>query len=49
MDKNSILLKKIEQCRKEMLNMSSQYGLTSQAVIQSSQRLDELLNQYQNA
>ncbi|HLR63294.1 MAG TPA: aspartyl-phosphate phosphatase Spo0E family protein [Lentibacillus sp.] len=49
MDNHSILLKKIEEGRHEMLALSRQYGLTSLAVVESSKRLDDLLNQYQNA
>ncbi|SFE18500.1 Spo0E like sporulation regulatory protein [Lentibacillus persicus] len=45
----SILLEKIEKCRLEMLELSKQYGLTSTPVVQSSKRLDDLLNQYENA
>ncbi|HLR81052.1 MAG TPA: aspartyl-phosphate phosphatase Spo0E family protein [Bacillota bacterium] len=41
------LLKEIENCRQEMIQLSNVYGLTSQVVIQSSKRLDELLNKYQ--
>jgi len=40
------LLKEIEQCRREMIKLSNNHGLTSDVVVQSSQRLDELINQY---
>ncbi|RYG74166.1 aspartyl-phosphate phosphatase Spo0E family protein [Lentibacillus lipolyticus] len=49
MDNQSRLSKEIEKSREEMVTMSRQYGRTSQFVIQASQRLDELLNQYQNS
>ncbi|SHF73164.1 aspartyl-phosphate phosphatase Spo0E family protein [Ornithinibacillus halophilus] len=41
------LLKKIEKCRKEMIELSTTYGLTSKKVVQSSKKLDNLLNEYQ--
>jgi len=41
------LLKEIEQCRKEMIKLSIIHGLTSDVVVQSSQRLDRLINEYQ--
>ncbi len=41
------LLTEIEKCRQEMIRLSTVYGLTSQTVIQSSERLDVLLNKYQ--
>jgi len=40
------LLKEIEQCRREMIKLSINHGLTSDVVVQSSQRLDELINEY---
>jgi|GEM_PF-6035530 len=40
------LLKEIEQCREEMIALCSQYGMNADIVIQSSERLDDLLNQY---
>ncbi len=46
MNKSS-LLEQIEQCRKEMITLSDLYGINSDIVIQSSKRLDDLLNQYQ--
>ncbi|WP_234032369.1 aspartyl-phosphate phosphatase Spo0E family protein [Lentibacillus cibarius] len=48
MDNNS-KLKEIEKYRNEMIRTGDKYGLTSPVAIQSSQRLDELLNSYQNA
>ncbi|MUK89327.1 Spo0E family sporulation regulatory protein-aspartic acid phosphatase [Ornithinibacillus sp. L9] len=43
----NILLKKIEKCRREMIALSFSHGLTSEAVVQTSKRLDALLNEYQ--
>lgn len=43
---NPSLLKEIEQCREEMIALCSLYSMTSDVVIQSSVRLDDLLNQY---
>jgi hypothetical protein len=43
----SILLEKIEKCRKEMILLSNQHDLTSEAVVSSSMELDELINLYQ--
>ncbi|SET81640.1 Spo0E like sporulation regulatory protein [Oceanobacillus limi] len=43
----NVLLKKIEKCRREMIALSISHGLTSEAVVQSSKRLDDLLNEYQ--
>ncbi|MFC0302087.1 aspartyl-phosphate phosphatase Spo0E family protein [Virgibacillus soli] len=40
-------MKQIEQCRKEMISLGSEYELTSDVVVQSSKRLDNLLLQYQ--
>lgn len=40
------LLKEIEQRREEMIALCSLYGMNSDIVIQSSERLDDLLNQY---
>jgi len=40
-------MKKIEECREEMISLSSTNELTSEAVIASSVRLDELINKYQ--
>ncbi|GAA0594193.1 hypothetical protein GCM10009001_07890 [Virgibacillus siamensis] len=47
MENNSILLEKIEQCRNEMIILSSDHELTSEIVIESSKKLDDLLNTYQ--
>lgn len=43
----STLLEKIEECRKEMILLSDNHDLTSEAVITSSMKLDELINLYQ--
>lgn len=43
----SLLLEKIEDCRKEMITLSDLYGMTSEVVIQTSKKLDILLNEYQ--
>ncbi|MEN2467931.1 aspartyl-phosphate phosphatase Spo0E family protein [Ornithinibacillus sp. FSL M8-0202] len=45
MDK--LLLQEIEQCRKEMITLSNKYKLTSEVVVETSKKLDNLLNQYQ--
>jgi hypothetical protein len=45
---NASLLKQIEQCRAEMITLSYSYPMTDDVVVQSSKRLDDLLNQYQN-
>lgn len=42
------LLKQIEQCRAEMITLSYSYPMTDDVVVQSSKKLDDLLNQYQN-
>lgn len=44
----SILMKKIEQCRAEMIALSNSYPLTSEVVVKTSMKLDELINEYQN-
>ncbi|HLS09591.1 aspartyl-phosphate phosphatase Spo0E family protein [Lentibacillus sp.] len=49
MANHSIFLEKIEAYRQEMLAISKQYELTSPTVVESSRRLDELLNEYQDA
>jgi Spo0E like sporulation regulatory protein len=41
------LLQKIEQCRKEMIALSGSYKLTSDVVVETSKKLDNLLNEYQ--
>ncbi|WP_081755788.1 aspartyl-phosphate phosphatase Spo0E family protein [Paucisalibacillus sp. EB02] len=41
------LLLQIEQCRKEMIALSDTYKLTSEVVVKTSEKLDNLLNQYQ--
>jgi hypothetical protein len=41
------LLLQIEQCRKEMITLSDTYKLTSEVVVETSKKLDYLLNQYQ--
>lgn len=43
-----LLLKQIEQCRAEMITLSHSYPMTDEVVVQSSKRLDDLLNEYQN-
>ena len=43
-----VLLEKIEACRKEMISLSHSHSLTSEVVISSSTKLDELINEYQN-
>lgn len=42
------LLKEIELCRAEMIELSYSYPLTSEIVVQTSMKLDELINEYQN-
>ncbi len=42
------LLQEIEQSRKEMIHLTKQHQLTSTPVIKCSQKLDALLNAYQN-
>ncbi|WP_240508128.1 aspartyl-phosphate phosphatase Spo0E family protein [Virgibacillus indicus] len=44
----SMLLEKIEECREEMITLSSTHALTSEAVVLSSMKLDKLINEYQN-
>lgn len=41
------LLNEIEQCRTEMIKLSYSYPLTSEIVVQTSRKLDELINEYQ--
>lgn len=41
-----VILYEIEQCRAEMISLSKKYGMTSDAVIRTSRRLDSLLNEY---
>ncbi|WP_010652200.1 aspartyl-phosphate phosphatase Spo0E family protein [Oceanobacillus massiliensis] len=43
------LIEKIEECREEMISLSCTNDLTSEAVIASSVKLDELINEYQKA
>ncbi|WP_145543153.1 aspartyl-phosphate phosphatase Spo0E family protein [Virgibacillus sp. SK37] len=38
-----ILLEKIEKCRKEMILLSNNHDFTSEAVVSSSIKLDELI------
>lgn len=45
----SLLLKRIEACRKEMISLSEKHGMASVPVIESSKKLDNLLNQYERA
>lgn len=42
----ALLLKQIEQCRKEMIDLSKDHGMTADVVVHSSKKLDDLLNQY---
>ncbi|MFC2947422.1 Spo0E family sporulation regulatory protein-aspartic acid phosphatase [Virgibacillus sediminis] len=44
----SVLLEKIEECRKEMISLSDTHDLTSEVVVASSTKLDKLINEYQN-
>ncbi|MBM7573292.1 aspartyl-phosphate phosphatase Spo0E family protein [Aquibacillus albus] len=46
MDKKLYLLKRIERCRAEMIELSSMNDLTSDAVIAASAELDFLLNEF---
>ena len=41
------LIEKIEECREEMISLSITHDLTSEAVIASSVKLDQLINTYQ--
>lgn len=41
------LLKDIEQCRKEMIEIASYSSLSSQHVVDISKKLDNLLNLYE--
>jgi hypothetical protein len=43
---NPLLLKKIEECRKEMISLSNSHALTSEKIITSSKELDKLINDY---
>lgn len=45
MEKKLYLLQKIEECRAEMIALSRMEELTSDAVIDASVRLDNLLNE----
>lgn len=42
------ILKKIEQVREEMLVLSDLHGMSSEIVLQTSKRLDGLINEYQH-
>ncbi|WP_138420030.1 aspartyl-phosphate phosphatase Spo0E family protein [Aquibacillus sediminis] len=46
MEKKLYLLKKIEICRNEMIQLTNTKDFTSDAVIDASVRLDSLLNEY---
>ncbi|MFB4170129.1 Spo0E family sporulation regulatory protein-aspartic acid phosphatase [Virgibacillus sp. JSM 102003] len=46
MENNSILLEKIEDCRDTLITLSNSHGLTTEVVIQTSKKLDKLLNEY---
>ncbi|CAM4052280.1 aspartyl-phosphate phosphatase Spo0E family protein [Paenibacillus alkaliterrae] len=47
MDKRARTLEAIERKRREMIEASSRYGLSSKEVLMKSQELDVLLNRYQ--
>jgi len=42
------LLKDIEQCRKEMVELATKTSLSNQRVVDISTKLDRLLNKYYN-
>jgi hypothetical protein len=46
MDNKQELLKKIEECRKEMVNLYGSSELSSDAMLLISVHLDNLLNRY---
>ncbi|GGA78747.1 aspartyl-phosphate phosphatase Spo0E family protein [Ornithinibacillus halotolerans] len=46
MDKH--LLEQIEECRKELIALSDNNKLTSKIVVETSKKLDDLLNEYQS-
>ncbi len=41
------LSEEIEQCRREMLDLYGKYDLTSDTVITTSMKLDQLMNDYE--
>lgn len=43
-----ILLNEIESCRKEMIALSYYHELTSEKMLESSMKLDKLIDKYQN-
>ncbi|MCT1904808.1 aspartyl-phosphate phosphatase Spo0E family protein [Oceanobacillus sojae] len=45
MDKKTLFLK-IEKCREEMMTLSKEHGLSSKAVLATSEKLDELIYAY---
>ncbi|MCT2536100.1 aspartyl-phosphate phosphatase Spo0E family protein [Aquibacillus koreensis] len=45
MDKKLYLLQKIENCRMEMIELTGEQAYTSDAVVDASKRLDNLLNE----
>jgi len=47
MYKQNILLKQINQKRTDMYAKAAKYGFTDSTVVECSQELDTLLNQYQ--
>ncbi|WP_419874900.1 aspartyl-phosphate phosphatase Spo0E family protein [Candidatus Pristimantibacillus sp. PTI5] len=47
MDKRARTLEAIERKRRELIEASSRYGLSSKEVVKKSQELDLLLNRYQ--
>jgi hypothetical protein len=44
----NVLLTSIEKTRLEMIHLAHQYGYSNPAVVQCSQKLDHLLNTYNN-
>lgn len=40
------LLKKIEECRHEIMRLSYSHDLTSEIIVQTSEKMDMLLNDY---
>nr|WP_202406588.1 aspartyl-phosphate phosphatase Spo0E family protein [Virgibacillus massiliensis] len=41
-------MEEIEKCREEMISLSDSHALTSEVVISSSTKLDQLINEYLN-
>ncbi|QED45993.1 aspartyl-phosphate phosphatase Spo0E family protein [Cytobacillus dafuensis] len=44
----NVLLKDIEDCRKEMIKLASHSSLSDKQVLDMSKKLDQLLNLYEN-